>query len=57
MAKKKKLTAQLPQEYPESTPIADPEDPFVPEGDPEIIPFEDPFENPPYTPPVPGEGP
>jgi hypothetical protein len=47
------MSEQLPEQHPENTPIADPEDPFAPEGDPEITPFEGPFE----TPPVPGESP
>ena len=57
MANTKKMNEQLHYKNPENTPNADHQDQFVPEGDPEIIPFEDPFETPPYTPPVPGEGP
>lgn len=36
----------------------DPEDPVIPDIDPEIVPDEDPFENPPpFEIPEPGEGP
>jgi hypothetical protein len=37
--------------------IKKPEEPGIPENDPEIIPFEDPFESPSDESPVPGEGP
>lgn len=42
---------------PEIEPPFDPEEPFVPEEDPDLIPDEDPFETPPYEVPPPGEGP
>jgi hypothetical protein len=43
--------------YPELEPPFDPEEPIVPEEDPEIIPDENPYETPPYEIPEPGEGP
>lgn len=61
MAKKKlpalPMEEPTPQIQPEIDLPVDPEDPFQPGDDPEIIPFEEPFEPPPYETPPPGEGP
>ncbi|MFN5422423.1 MAG: hypothetical protein ACK5AO_04075 [bacterium] len=46
-----------PDKTPEVEPLVDPEEPLVPEEDPDIIPEEKPFETPPYEVPEPGEGP
>jgi len=46
-----------PEQPPEIKPPVDPEEPFLPEEDPEIIPWEDPFESPPEELPELGEGP
>jgi hypothetical protein len=51
------LEFPVPEPQPELNPNVDPEDPILPEEDPEIIPWEDPFETPPYEVPPPGEGP
>ena len=45
-----------PEKHPEIEP-ADPEEPIIPEEDPDIIPDENPFETPPYEIPPPAEGP
>ena len=37
-----------PGKQPEFKPSINPEEPFLPEENPEIIPWEDPFETPPY---------
>lgn len=42
---------------PEVQPIIDPEEPLIPEEEPDKIPEEDPFVSPPYEVPEPGEGP
>ena len=46
-----------PKKTPEVQPIHDPEEPLVPEEQPDQIPDENPFETPPYEVPEPGEGP
>ena len=47
------LDALIPQRS-----LFDPEEPIIPDEDPDFIPYEDPFENPPpYENPEPGEGP
>lgn len=46
-----------PGKHPEIQEPVDPEEPIIPEEDPDIIPDEDPFENPPYEVPPPAEGP
>jgi hypothetical protein len=59
---KSKTPSKSPEvEPPEKTvevpkPI-DPEEPLLPDEDPDIIPEEEPFENPPYEVPPPAEGP
>ena len=59
---KSKTPIKLPEiEPPEKTvevpnPI-DPEEPLLPNEDPDIIPEEEPFETPPYEVPPPAEGP
>jgi hypothetical protein len=61
MAKKtnpdKPFEIPLPEKHPETNPPFDPEEPIIPEEEPDIIPDEDPFETPPYEIPEPGEGP
>lgn len=42
---------------PELEPVIDPEEPLLPEEDPDWLPEEDPFDTPPYEVPEPGEGP
>lgn len=50
--------AEIPSpKTPEWQPGEEPEQPLLPEEDPDIIPEEDPFETPPYEIPEPGEGP
>jgi len=46
-----------PGKHPEIQEPIDPEEPMIPDEDPDIIPDEDPFENPPYEVPPPAEGP
>lgn len=47
-----------PQKIPEIIPAIDPEEPFIPEEDPDRIPDEEPDALPPFEiPPTPGEGP
>jgi hypothetical protein len=46
-----------PQKRPDIVQPIDPEEPIIPEEDPEVIPDDDPFETPPYEIPEPGEGP
>ncbi len=59
----KKIPPALPVEKPHipretELPLpVDPEEPGIPEEDPDIIPDENPFETPPYEMPEPGEGP
>lgn len=61
MATKKKPVTPLeipkPEKHPDIETPFDPEEPIIPEEDPEIIPDEDPYETPPYEIPEPGEGP
>lgn len=61
MAKKtnpdKPFEIPLPGKTPETNPPFDPEEPIIPEEEPDIIPDEEPFETPPYEIPEPGEGP
>jgi len=47
----------VPVEVPGIDQPLDPEEPIIPEEDPDIIPDEDPFETPPYEIPPPAEGP
>lgn len=47
----------VPATVPEIEQPLDPEEPIIPEEDPDIIPDEDPYENPPYEVPPPAEGP
>ncbi|MCC8426614.1 hypothetical protein [Mucilaginibacter sp. UR6-11] len=58
MAKKKLQAVPIedptPKIQPATEPAVDPEDPFQPGDDPEIIPFKEPFEPPPYEVPPPG---
>lgn len=46
-----------PEKNPEINLPVDPEEPIIPEEDPDIIPDENPFETPPYEIPPPAEGP
>ena len=46
-----------PAKIPEISPLIDPEEPLIPEEDPDSIPEEDPFVSPPYEIPPPAEGP
>ena len=46
-----------PEKQPEVIQPVDPEEPIIPEEDPDVIPDEDPFETPPYEIPEPGEAP
>ena len=61
MAKKKEpgkpFEIPSPEKHPEIELPADPEEPIIPEEDPDIIPDEDPFKTPPYEIPPPAEGP
>jgi len=59
MAKKPRKPSEIPSpgKQPEIKPSADPEEPIVPEEDPDTIPDENPFETPPYEIPPPGESP
>ena len=61
MSKKKKTGKPSdfpsPEKKPEIIPPFDPEEPFVPEENPDIEPDENPFETPPYEIPPPGESP
>ncbi|HMU46833.1 MAG TPA: hypothetical protein PKC72_10720 [Chitinophagaceae bacterium] len=59
MGKKTKKNSEIPDpvKMPEKEKPVDPEEPLIPEEDPDILPEEDPFENPPYEMPAPGEGP
>jgi hypothetical protein len=43
--------------HPEIEEPFDPEEPIIPQEDPDIIPDEEPFETPPYEVPPPAEGP
>jgi hypothetical protein len=53
----KPIEIPLPEKHTDIPLPIDPEEPIIPEEDPEIIPDEDPFETPPYEIPPPGEGP
>jgi hypothetical protein len=53
----KPIETPSPEKHPELEPFFDPEEPMIPEEDPDIIPDEDPFETPPYEVPPPAEGP
>ena len=62
MAKRKKITQPaefpVPEKKPEiHRPPEEPEEPVIPEFDPDEIPDEDPEEIPPYEIPPPAEGP
>jgi hypothetical protein len=61
MAKKKQpdkpFEIPSPGKLPEIKPSVDPEEPLIPEENPDIIPDEDPFETTPDEIPAPGEGP
>lgn len=58
MPKKQKPTEiPLPVRNPEIDPDKIPENPVLPEEEPDIIPEEEPFETPPYEIPKPGERP
>lgn len=46
-----------PGKQPEIQEPVDPEQPVIPQEDPDIIPDEDPYENPPNEMPPPAEGP
>jgi hypothetical protein len=47
-----------PKKIPETAPVIDPEEPAIPQEDPDIVPDENPFQNPaPFEMPEPGEGP
>ncbi len=46
-----------PSKIPEISPLIDPEEPLIPEEDPDEIPEENPFVSPPYEIPPPAEGP
>lgn len=54
---RKPIETPLPGKVPEIEPVFDPEEPIIPEEDPDIIPDEDPFVTPPYEVPPPAEGP
>ena len=47
----------LPEKPPEVDTPSDPEEPLIPEEEPDMLPEEEPFETPPYEVPPPGEGP
>lgn len=53
----KPIETTSPETNSEMIPPIDPEEPIIPEEDPNIIPDEDPFETPPYEIPPPAEGP
>lgn len=53
----KPIETPTPLRKPDIEAPMDPEEPVIPEEDPDIIPDEDPFETPPYEVPEPGEGP
>lgn len=62
MMKKSNPSIPLPEvlppiKIPEIIPLIDPEEPLIPEEDPDAIPEEDPYVSPPYEIPPPAEGP
>lgn len=55
--KQKETEVPAPDKSPEVKPYKDPEEPVIPEFEPDSIPEEDPLKTPPYEVPAPGEGP